>query len=124
MKKRRLATIAAATVALTAGLTPAAAQAQDLNAIIDNFDCGALRVAVYNSGLAHANSTRSELATNLRTSGAVSELPAPMNLVAAAYSERIANRALTCGIVKEDPKDFITQLQVFSSNLSSSFITG
>lgn len=126
MKKLRLATIAAASIALTAGLTPAAS-AQDhsvINAAIDNFDCQILETAVYNSGLAHANTTRSEFAATLRTSGAVNQLPSPMNLVAAAYSERIANRALTCGIVKEDPKDFMTQLQVMSSNLSSSLILG
>ncbi|MFP7366440.1 hypothetical protein SFC07_11825 [Corynebacterium callunae] len=126
MKKLRLATIAAASIALTAGLTPAAS-AQDfsvINEAIDNFDCQILETAIYQSGLANAESTRSELASTLRTSAAVDQLPSPMNLVAAAYSERIANRALTCGIVQEDPQDFMTQLQVLSSNLSSSFILG
>lgn len=118
MKKLRLVTIAAATVALTAGLTPSAS-AQDFGAIIDNFDCGVLRTTVYTTGLAHENSTRAELAANLRNSAAVSQLEIPLNLVATAYSERIANRALTCGIVKEDPQDFMAQLQQFSSNLSS-----
>ncbi|BAU95354.1 transcriptional regulator [Corynebacterium suranareeae] len=122
MKKLRLATIAAATVALTAGLTPSAS-AQDFNQIIDTFDCGLLGAAIYNTGLAHENSTRAELAANLRNSTAVSQLDFPLNVAAVSYSERIANRALTCGLVKEDPQDFLTQLQQFSSNLSSSFMT-
>lgn len=122
MKKLRFATIAAATVALTASLTPSAS-AQGVNEMIDNFDCGLLQTTIYTTGLAHENSTRSELAATLRDSAAVSQLPTPMNIVGVAYSERIANRALTCGIVKEDPQDFMSQLQLLSSNLSSSFFT-
>lgn len=122
MKKLRFATIAAATVALTASLTPSAS-AQDFNQMIDTFDCGLLQTTIYTTGLAHENTTRSELAATLRDSAAVSQLPTPMNIVGVAYSERIANRALTCGIVKEDPQDFLSQLQLFSSNLSSSFLT-
>ena len=122
MKKLRFATIAAATVALTASLTPSAS-AQDFNQIIDNFDCGILQTAIYTTGLAHENSTRSELAANLRNSAAVGQLDFPLNIAATGYSERIANRALACGIVKEDPQDFLSQLQLLSSNLSSSFFT-
>ena len=122
MKKLRFATIAAATVALTASLTPSAS-AQDFNQIIDNFDCGILQTAIYTTGLANENSTRSELAANLRNSAAVGQLDFPLNIAATGYSERIANRALTCEIVKEDPQDFLSQLQLLSSNLSSSFFT-
>lgn len=128
-KTRRIVTIAAATIALTAGLTPAAS-AQNLgdliggagavNQIIDTFPCEVLTPGLHNTGLANENTTRSELATTLRDSANLSKLDPTLAYFGIAYSNRIADRALKCGAVQPDPQqDILTQLQNLSSNLSS-----
>lgn len=127
MKKiRRTLTIAAATIALTAGLTPAAS-AQGLgdllggtNEIIDNFDCNLLREGLTRSGLVTSETTRAELAASLKNTANLGEVDVSLSLLGNVYSDRLANRALTCDIVKADPQqDIFAQLQTISSNLSS-----
>lgn len=129
MKIRRTLTIAAATIALTAGLTPAAS-AQGLgdllggaNQVIDNFDCGALRVGLTQTGLVNDQTTRTQLATTLRNTADLGQIDPVLGFAGNAYAGRIADRALTCGIVQPDPpQDILTQLQTMSSNLSSGAI--
>lgn len=125
MKIRRTLTIAAATIALTAGLTPAASAQGlgDLNHLIDNFDCNVLRVGLTQSGLANDQTTRTQLATELRNSADLGQIDPMLGIAGNLYAGRIADRALTCGIVQPDPpQDILTQLQTMSSNLSSGAI--
>ncbi len=130
MKKiRRTLTIAAAAIALTAGLTPAAS-AQGLgdllggnpaiNTAIDNFPCTTMGELLTHGGMVTSETTRAELAATLKDSAEVLEIGPIVNIQVNAYSQRIANRALTCDIVKADPpQDIFAQLQTISSNLSS-----
>lgn len=126
MKKiRRTLTIAAATIALTASLAPAASAQGlgELNHIVDTFDCNILGTALTTSGLVNDQTTRTQLATELRTTANLRQIDLTLGLVGNAYAGRIADRALNCGIVKADPQqDIFTQLQNFSSNLSSGFM--
>lgn len=126
MKIRRALAIAATTMALTAGLLSPAASAQDLGAInhtIDTFNCDVLREGLYRTGLATPETTRTQLATELRNSADLGQIDPMLGIAGNLYAGRIADRALTCGIVQPDPpQDILTQLQTMSSNLSSGAI--
>lgn len=119
--RRTLAIAAASVVALSASLAPAQAQtADDLNQIIDNFPCQALKDGLYASQLATPDTTRSELAATLRTSANLGAINPALTFVGNVYAGRVADRALECGAVQPDPQqDILVQLQNLSSNLSS-----
>lgn len=129
MKKfRRIAATAAATAALGAALTPAASAqnlgdlltgAGQLNQVIDNFDCTVLREGLTRTGTANQDTTRSQLADSLRNAADLGAIDPVLGLAGTVYADRIADRALACGIVKADPQlDFLAQLQ----HLSSGFV--
>ncbi|WP_080795816.1 hypothetical protein [Corynebacterium pacaense] len=122
-KSFRLA-VAAATIALGASLTPVASAQegglQAINEIVDKLDCNALRTVLEQSGMARESTTRDELAATLRNATNLGAIDPILGLAGNIYAGRIADRALTCGIVKANPQqDIITQLQNLSSNLSS-----
>lgn len=122
--RRTLAVAATSVVALTATIAPAQAQNADIfndvNHVIDTFNCDVLRAGLTQTGLVTPETTRSELAATLRTTANLGEINVAFTFVGAAYAGRIADRAQTCGIVQPDPEqDILSQLQNFSSNLSS-----
>ena len=126
--RRTLAIAATSVVALTATLAPAQAQNTGglaagnaaINAIIDNLDCDALETTLYASNFATAQTTRSELAATLKTSANLGAIDPLLGAAGSLYAGRIADRAVVCGAVQPDPEqDILTQLQNFSSNLSS-----
>lgn len=119
MKKRRFATIVAATVALTAGLTPSAS-AQNIDELIGKVPCQTMKIWLSGSGLAKPGyTTRSELVRNIRNAESIQNLPFPLNITTATSASSVGDRALKCGIVKADSGDIFSQLEVMSSNLSS-----
>lgn len=122
--RRTLAIAATSVVALTATLAPAQAQNADIfngaNHLIDTFNCDLLRTGLTQAGLVTPETTRSELAATLRTTANLGDIDVAFALIGSTYAGRIADRAQTCEIVQPDPQqDILTQLQNFSSNLSS-----
>ncbi len=127
---RTLAVAAASLVAISGAIAPAQAQELNLgdlaggagaiNQFVDNFPCEGLNPLLSSSGLVDDQTTRSELAAALRTEAGLKTLGAEFQLIGTLYAGRIADRALECGAVQPDPQqDILTQLQNFSSNLSS-----
>ncbi|PIS65641.1 hypothetical protein AZH46_00540 [Corynebacterium striatum] len=116
MNIRRIAAAALATIALGAA-TPAAAQAQnllgDINSLaaqlISGADCGTVRTALTlidrntPGVLLDENTTRNQLAHNLQNLGGERKAQiSPLTIAAIKYSGLTADRALACGIVKQD----------------------
>lgn len=115
---RRVAVVGA-TVALAAGVVAPAAHSQNIgdliggvgligelsNAAIENMDCDTLDWGLNTFGLVDEDTTRSELAKTLR------ELPLELGATDPAVlifgkgeADKWADKALECGIVKEDPQ--------------------
>lgn len=126
MKKLSLA-VASAALALSATLTPAAS-AQDLgallngagqiNQIIDNFDCNTLGQGLRHANLVNQDTTRSQLAGSLKTATNLDQVDPVIALAGNVSADRIADRALACGVVKADPQqDIFAFLQGLSSGL-------
>lgn len=105
MLRRTLATVAAAGIAF-AGLTPAA-HAQNTEDLIANVPCPVADIALRGAFQINDNTTRSDLAKQIRDAAkpATGNDPATY-LLGAQYASQIADRAVACGIVKEDPQLF------------------
>ncbi|HCG2961526.1 TPA: hypothetical protein NJT28_000126 [Corynebacterium striatum] len=118
MNIRRIAAAALATITLGAA-TPAAAQAQDLSMLgdinslaaqlISGAECGTVRTTLalidQNTAgvLLDGNTTRNQLAHNLQNLGGERKAQiSPLTIAAVKYSGLTADRALACGIVKQD----------------------
>lgn len=106
MIRRALATIAVSAVAVV-GLAPAAS-AQFIpgaNDFIANADCGLVEQSLKGLGLVDEDTTRNQLAAKVRAeTGKIIDHPL-INITASNYAGQIADRALECGIVKEDPQN-------------------
>lgn len=123
---RRLSTALAAGLVSAAALfsfSPAQAQtanvleiAKLLNGGIATADCGAVSAGLKSTGLVGADTTRSQLVTNLTK--AVGD-DATLRLVSAPTINTIGDRALECGVVKPDPVTPLNQAITFASQLSS-----
>lgn len=116
MNIRRIAAAALATITFGAA-TPAAAQAQnplgDINSLaaqlISGADCGTVRTTLtlidQNTAgvLLDGNTTRNQLAHHLQNLGGEQKAQiSPLTIAAVKYSGLTADRALACGIVKQD----------------------
>lgn len=87
-----------------------------LNGNIATADCSTLGSALRVTKLVHAETTRSGLVRNVNNAiGPDAEL----RLVTAPTVNALGDRALACGIVKQDPVTLESQLQQLSSTLSS-----
>jgi len=123
MLRRALATIAVSTVAVV-GLAPAASAQviPDLGTVIKQLPCNELEQGLKSANLIDEDTTRNQLAAKLRTeTGKVIDNPL-FNVAASAYAGQLADRALECEIVKEDPKSPIagsTQFLEMFEGLSS-----
>lgn len=128
--RRNLTVAAASLIALSATITPAHAQELNLgdvaagtnaiNQLIDSFPCEILKPMLTQTGLVNGTTTRSELANTLKDSANLNKLDISLAFAGVLYSNRIADRALTCGAVQPDPQqDILVQLQNMLSNLSS-----
>lgn len=101
MLRRALATAAVSAIAVV-GLAPAAsAQIVDLTPVINGIPCDQMETGLKALNLIDEDTTRNELAAELRKqTGLILGIPLLTNI----YSGQIADRALECEIVKEDPK--------------------
>lgn len=105
MLRRTLATVAVTAIAVV-GLAPAASAQLPGGDAISRVDCGHLNFTLRALNLKDDNTTRSQLARNIRDEAAPFTLSDPSTwLVSVNYAEQIADRALECGIVKPDPQD-------------------
>lgn len=100
MIRRTLAVLAVSAVSLV-GLAPAAS-ANPLNDLIANAGCGPLGVSLRVVYTIDDNTTRNDLAKQIRDS--VNAPDPAAALVAFQTANRVADRALECGIVKKDPE--------------------
>lgn len=123
MLRRALATIAVSSVAVV-GLAPAASAqiVPGIGNIIKQLPCNELEQGLKAANLIDEDTTRNQLASKLRTeTGKVIDNPL-FNVAASAYAGQLADRALECEIVKEDPKSPIagsTQFLEMFESLSS-----
>lgn len=120
---RRIATtLAAGFLAAAALATPAQAQTNYLellkvvNGNVAAADCNALGTALRTTGFVSADTTRSQLVASL--SKAVGD-DASFRIVASGTISAVGDRALECGVVKDDPETPIDQALKMSSQLSS-----
>lgn len=139
MKLRRIAaTAAAAALTATAFAVPAQAQNTDfadqvINLIpCDSLDQGLKTAGAYEDDHAENKTTRNELAQNLRglSEDAFGEIVGGLpyiGLIQAQYSGKIADKALECGHVAENPElpfgssqivDNLPMLEALSSELN------
>lgn len=127
MKLRLFAATAAATaLAATAFAAPASAQGLDvIDGVIANFNCGVLDTGLkaggaYESDHAQNKTTRNELAANLRELGDSSlggifdGIPGG-GLLQVQYAGQIADRALVCDLVAENPELPFGSSQLFDN---------
>ena len=120
MHKTRIATCL---VAAAVALAPTAAADNSLvqllrvvNSEVETADCGTLGAALRVSGLVDADTTRSQFVSKMNsTVGADSSL----RLVAAPTVNKLADRAVVCGVVKPDPVTPRSQAIALSSAMSS-----
>lgn len=143
MKLRRFgATVAATTLALTVFTAPATAQAQDIGAIADGIlqqvgcdelDLGLDTTGVYGDDHADSPTTRAELIRNINQLGneeIADALPVPglpVGLVKNQIANAVADRALECGWIVENPQLPFGSSQIFDALpmlelLSSEFV--
>lgn len=132
MSLRRYAAAAVAALSLSLA-APAAAQAQDLSflgdlnnvatQLISGADCGTVRTTLIvidqntEGVLFNENTTRNQLAHNLQNLGGNANTQvSPLTIAAVKYSGLTADRALACGIVKQD--NILTGGTGLSSKLS------
>lgn len=101
MLRRALATAAVSAIAVV-GLAPAAnAQIFDLTPVINAIPCTQLGQGLEALDLVDEDTTRNQLAGELRKqSGILFGIPLLTNV----YANQIADRALECEIVKADPQ--------------------
>ncbi|MDO5512872.1 hypothetical protein [Corynebacterium sp.] len=134
MLRRSLATVAAAGIALTglAAVAPAA-QAQDINRLIGAAPCELVDPVLRSTFNINADTTRSGLTKQIREAARpVTGTDPAAFLLGAQYANQIADRAVACGVVKEDPQLFpgssipglenipnITEIQDILQGLSS-----
>lgn len=105
MLRRTLATAAVTAIAV-AGLAPAASAQTDLVAnAIAAADCRLVGPALKTLFDIDDNTTRSDLAKQIRDEAKPWTITDPSTyLVSAQYAGQIADKALECGIVKADPQ--------------------
>ncbi|WKD57268.1 Alpha helical Porin B [Corynebacterium capitovis DSM 44611] len=121
---RRSTALAAAALfcASAAGIAPAHAQTTTfelltlINGNVKTADCGLVGTILRGTGHATDTTTRSELVTNLNK--AVGS-DVQIRLATGATIGAIADRAVECGVVKEDPTTPVDQAIRFASQLSS-----
>lgn len=111
MKNTRLFLIAAATtLSLMAGPTPvASAQGyhgppRSTTEYVMQFDCSILHGALVGSATALPGTTRSELAQILNNTPDLGNISDQLRGISPFYSGLLADRALECGFVREDPR--------------------
>ncbi|AGF71975.1 hypothetical protein [Corynebacterium halotolerans] len=119
MKLRNLLATAGATVIAATALAPAAS-AQNLGEeFIADLNCDHLETALTTLDFVDEDTTRNELAAEIREFGDIEiDLgPLPSVVVQAYYAGQIADRALECGIVDEDPASPFAASSEFLENL-------
>lgn len=89
--------------------TPASASPLDAIRLLDtnylaSADCGSLKMTLTGLGLVSDTTTKSELAAKIKTNGAQFIGGGNAQLMVNKAAVDVSNRALECGIVKEDPK--------------------
>ena len=112
MRSRLTSAAAAATTALTLALAPAAQAAPSIldlgSQLIKGADCNTLRTTLHaidttTSGeLLTPETTRNQLSRNLRELNPNGQTLSPIQLAATKFAGETADRALKCGIVKQD----------------------
>ncbi len=123
MLRRALATAAVSAIAVV-GLAPAAsAQLPDVNNTIATFPCGLLGTALRGFGLVDEDTTRNQLAAELRKGAR--DIPGLLGIATNQVAGALADRALECKIVKEDPRTLFsgsTQFLEMFDGLSSTLV--
>lgn len=93
--------------------TPAIANPLDAMRLLDtnypaNVDCGSLNATLTSLNLVTGPTTKSQLATKVKTNGATLlggfNIGGDSQLIVNKAAVDVSNRALECGIVQEDPK--------------------
>lgn len=107
MKLRNLLATAGATALAATALAPVAGAQTNLGEeFIAGLDCNHLETALTTLDFVDEDTTRNELAAEISEFGDIEiDLgPLPSVVVQAYYAGQIADRALECGIVEEDPE--------------------
>ncbi len=108
MKLRNLLATAGVTVVTAAALAPAASAQTGIDFglgenLIKAADCNLVEDALSLGGFVDEDTTRNELASELRSLDSGLELGFLGLTVQSQYAGVVADKALDCGIVKEDP---------------------
>lgn len=130
MFRRTLATVAATTIAVV-GLAPAAsAQANPVEQVINGIPCNVADPFLKTAFNINANTTRSDLAKQIRDEGKQVTATDPRTfLFSVSLAGQVADKAVECGTVKADPAPLIPgsadlgEIQDIAESLSSTLAT-